>query len=90
MDARQIIFSKPLPDIARMMRIVQIVAERQRQVDPKRGVLPLTVQAWLDEYRAEQTVRRDMVMLARAGFLQRVGDGNKAVATRRGYRVAHL
>lgn len=62
-------------------RIIEIV--RQRQPGAKNGVLPVTVQAWLDEYRAEQTLRRDMVALWRAGLLERVGgDG-----CRKGYRV---
>jgi DeoR/GlpR family transcriptional regulator of sugar metabolism len=61
--------------------ILEIV--RQRQRNAKEGVLPVTVQAWLDEYRAEQTLRRDMAALWRAGLLERIG-GERC---RKGYRV---
>lgn len=64
--------------------IINIVKERQRGLPPGRGVLPVTVQCFLDDYRAEQTLRRDMSSLWRAGLLERVG-GERS---RRGYRVA--
>lgn len=87
-DAKKEIFRKPLPRIAEMMTIVRIVADRQRNLPKSRGVLPVTVQAWLNVDRPEQTLRRDMSLLARAGYLQRVGyDDETGVATRRGYRV---
>lgn len=84
-DERMQLFSKPIHEVIHLMRIVQIVAERQRSLEPTQGVLPVTVQAWLNRYRAEQTLRRDMTMLWRAGYLVRVGDKE---GTRRGYRVA--
>lgn len=64
-------------------QILQIVRERQRNVPAERGVLPRTVQCFLDEYRAEQTLRRDMATLWRMGKLERVGEAG----SRRGYRV---
>jgi hypothetical protein len=78
------IFSKPIDDIADMMRIVQIVKERQRQLSPDRGVIPKMVQPWMRRYRAEQTLRKDMALLWQAGYLERIGGGG----SRRGYRVS--
>ncbi len=87
-DERRKLFQKPLPRISEMMQIVRIVADRQRNLPRSRGVLPVTVQAFMNTYRPEQTLRRDMSLLARAGYLQRVGyDDETGVATRRGYRV---
>lgn len=63
--------------------IIRIVRERQRNVPAERGVLPRTVQCFLDEYRAEQTLRRDMARLAEMGRLVRIG----TAGSRRGYRV---
>jgi len=63
--------------------IVNIVKARQRNVPSTRGVLPKTVQCFLDEYRAEQTLRRDMVSLWQQGLLDRLG----GEGSRRGYRV---
>jgi hypothetical protein len=65
------------------LAIIQIVKERQRGLPPNRGVLPVTVQCFLDDYRAEQTLRRDMAALWQAGKLERVGGTN----SRRGYRI---
>jgi len=78
------LFEKPISDIARLFRIVSIVQERQRNMPPERGVLPVTVQAFINEYRAEQTLRRDMSLLWQAGYLERVGGKE---GCRRGYRV---
>jgi len=87
-EAKKILFQKPLPRISELMTIVRIVADRQRNVPRSRGVLPVTVQAYLNCYRHEQTLRRDMSLLAKAGYLERVGfDDATGVATRRGYRV---
>lgn len=63
--------------------IIRIVRERQRNAPEGRGVLPRTVQCFLDEYRAEQTLRRDMARLAEMGKLVRIGPAG----SRRGYRV---
>lgn len=67
------------PVVAEM--IVTIVKRLQR--DYGRGVLPRMVQPWLEFYRAEGTLRRDMMTLASAGKLRRVG-GKKS---RQGYIV---
>lgn len=63
--------------------ILKIVRERQRGVKPGRGVIPAMVQCWLDEYKAEQTLRRYMAAMGREGLLERVG----GEGSRRGYRV---
>jgi hypothetical protein len=75
---------KPLQEIIHVLCIVEIVRQRQRNVPQGRGVLPKTVGAFLDEYRCEQTLRRDMSKLWRAGVLERLG----GTGARRGYRVA--
>lgn len=62
--------------------ILRIVRRRQR--DLGRGVFPREVAVFLPYYRAEQTLRRDMMRLARAGWLVREG----GQGARRGYRVA--
>jgi hypothetical protein len=81
------IYDRPVRELLHILEILDIVRRRQRQMPPGRGVLPVTVQCFLDQYRAEQTIRRYMSNLARMGLLERVGDeGGKA--TRRGYRVA--
>lgn len=60
---------------AEILRIV-------RKLERSHGrVYPFMVTGWLDIYRCEQTLRRDMVRLAAAGYLIRVG-GRGA---RRGY-----
>lgn len=64
--------------------IVKIIKERQRGLSSNEGVLPKTVQAFLDFYRAEQTLRRDMAQMANRGHLVRIG----GEGARRGYRVA--
>lgn len=64
--------------------IINIVKQRQRNVPPTRGVLPKTVGAFLDEYKAEQTLRRLMSDMARRDLLIRVGD---IPNSRKGYRV---
>jgi hypothetical protein len=88
-DERKQLFRKPVGKISELMRIVQIVADRQRNMPKGRGVLPVTVQAFLDVDRPEQTLRRDMTFLWRAGYLERMGASKdeKGVPTRRGYRV---
>lgn len=58
--------------------IVKIVAEVQRRTGK---VYAWMVQSYLEVYRSEQTIRRDMVRLANEGKLQRLGE-------RKGYRVA--
>lgn len=78
------LFTLQMNESARLYQIVFIVRERQRGMPPNRGVLPVSVQCWLEEYRAEQTLRRDMSKLWRAGLLQRCG----GEGARRGYRVA--
>ncbi len=83
-DERRQLFRKPVYKIAELMMIVQIVADRQRNIPDRRGVLPVTVQAFMNIYRPEQTLRRDMTFLWRAGYLVRIGDKE---GTRRGYRV---
>lgn len=62
--------------------ILQIVQRLQR--DYGRGVLPRMVAAQMDIYRAEGTLRRDMMRLVEEGRLIRVG----GTRSRRGYRVA--
>lgn len=59
-------------------QILHIVARLQRSYA---RVYPYMVQARLPYYRAEQTLRRDMVRLAEAGWLVRVG----GPGARRGY-----
>lgn len=63
--------------------ILDIVRSRQRNYPPQRGVLPLTIACFLDEYRAQQTVRRYCVQLWQMGLLDRLG-GERS---RRGYRI---
>lgn len=85
MDVRkERLYSRPMADICKTLKILKIVQERQRGLPPNVGVLPRTVQVFLDEYRAEQTLREDMVELWRDGFLERIG----GTGARRGYRVA--
>lgn len=62
--------------------IIKIVAKLER--DYRRGIYPWMVQARLPVYRAEQTIRRDMVRLAEEGRLERVGEMGKS---RLGYRM---
>lgn len=62
--------------------ILQIVRKLQRNYG--RGVLPWMVAAQLDFYRAEGTLRRDMMGLVDKGKLTRVGGRT----SRRGYMVA--
>lgn len=71
------------PKASRMQLILWIVRERQHGLGQEHGVLPVMVQAWLEDYRAEQTLRKDMVALWRAGLLKRIG----GQGARRGYRV---
>lgn len=78
------LIERPIREIILCFRIIEIVRKRQRQMPLGRGVLPVTVQCFLDEYRAEQTLRRDMSTLARIGLLERIG----GEGSRRGYRVA--
>lgn len=66
--------------------IVRIIRQRQRNYPPHRGVLPVTIACFLDEYRAQQTVRRDCVALWQRGELVRMG----GEGSRRGYRVPPL
>lgn len=63
--------------------IVRIVRQVQRGSRGERGVFPRMVQPRLDYYRAEQTLRRDMMRLVDQGVLIRVGGRN----ARRGYKV---
>lgn len=63
--------------------IVEIVKKLQRNVPPRYGVYPFMVQCWLDIYRAEGTLRRDMMTMAERGVLLRMG----GTGARRGYRV---
>ena len=77
------LFSKPMGESARYFQIISIVKERQRALPPGRGVLPVSVQCWLEEYRAEQTLRRDCATLWRQGLLERMG----GEGSRKGSRV---
>ena len=78
------LYNRPIREIVHSLQIIEIVRLRQRNMPPGRGVLPVTVQCFLDQYRAEQTLRRDMSALARVGLLERIG----GEGSRRGYRVA--
>jgi hypothetical protein len=78
------LLDKSLREMIHALTVVRIVRKEQRNVCGACGVLPKTVQAYLDEYRAEQTLRRDCATLWRAGILERVGGSG----ARRGYRVA--
>jgi hypothetical protein len=73
----------PINQVALLCHIVGIVAQRQRQQDAGRGVLPLTVGMWLNVDVCEQTLRKKMAALWRAGVLERIG----GEGARRGYRV---
>lgn len=84
MNEKDDLFKKTLPTIARLFAILRIIEERQRHLPPNQGVLPVMVQGWLNNYRAEQTLRRDMTLLWRAGYLQRIGGQE---GCRRGYRA---
>lgn len=84
-DAKlEILYARPVREILLALKILKIVQQRQRGLQPGSGVLPKTVQAWLDDYRAEQTLRRYMAGLWRAGLLVRIG----GEGSRKGYRVA--
>lgn len=74
---------RPIAKVSMWIHIVHIVRSRQRDAVPGRGVLPVNVQCWLNEYRAEQTLRKEMAFLARVGVLERIG----GEGSRRGYRV---
>ena len=69
--------------IALCILIARTVQARQRQVDGDHGVLPVLVQTFMPFYRGQQALRRDMMLLAAAGILTRIG----GVGCRRGYRV---
>lgn len=58
--------------------IIRLVARLERNY---KRVYPFMLQPWLEYYRAEQTLRRDMARLARQGLLVRVG----GAGARRGY-----
>jgi len=64
--------------------IVQLVSRLQRY-SQGRGVFAYMIQAQLDIYRAEGTLRKDMVRLWHEGRLERLG----GEGCRRGYRVPH-
>ena len=65
------------------LQIVRIVKGLQRRQGKGGGVLPVMVQPYLVRYRAEQTLRMDMMRLVEEGYLVRIGgDG-----ARRGYPV---
>ena len=81
------LFDKPLRELCRLIAVLDVVQTRQRYQPRGRGVLPVTVQCFLDFDAAEQTLRRDMVTLWRAGLLERIG-AESGQATRRGYRIA--
>lgn len=61
--------------------ITKAVGTAQR--DLRRGVLPRDVQARLPYSRAEGSLRRDMLAMANAGLLVRVG----GYGARQGYRL---
>lgn len=83
-EALDWIFRQPLRQIPLLLQILEIVRREQRRTQAGRGVLPWEVQPWLERYWAEQTIRRIMAMLWRAGLLIRIGGSG----SRRGYRVA--
>lgn len=58
-------------------------AVKVAQRDLRRGVLPRDVQARLPYNRAEGSLRRDMIMMYRMGWLMRLG----GYGARQGYRV---
>ncbi len=78
------IYTLPMEKSARFFEIVRIVKERQREIEHGYGLIAKNIQPRLGEYRAEQTIRRDMVELWEAGILERCGGGK----SRKGYRVA--
>lgn len=80
----QYLTDKPLKEILLVLSVIEIVRKRQRNVASNRGVLPKSVQAHLDQYRNESTLRRDMSKLWRAGLLERCGGTS---SSRQGYRV---
>lgn len=83
-DALDWIFQQPLRQIPVLLKILQVVRRQQRGIPRDLGLLPREVQPWLEWDLAEQTVRRFMAMLWRAGLLERIG----GEGARRGYRVA--
>lgn len=80
------LYDKPLREIILIVSVVEIVRRRQRNAPPGWGVLPKTVGAFLNDYRCEQTLRRDMAKLWRAGVLERMG----GEGSRKGYRAPEL
>lgn len=62
--------------------ILKIVGRIQR--DLQRGVFPWMVQARMDYYRDERTLRRDMMRLVGSGMLVRLG----GTGARQGYRLS--
>jgi hypothetical protein len=83
-NARDEMFKMRMPTVARLFAILRVIEERQRHLPPNLGVLPWMVQGWLNNYRAEQTLRKDMTLLWKAGYLQRIGGQE---GCRRGYRA---
>lgn len=85
----------PQPDTARQRRVrrddVQqvyddIICIVKRLERTYKTVYPWMVQARLPYYRAEQSLRRDMVTLYREGRLIRVG----GLGSRKGYRLPNV
>lgn len=81
---QDILYARPIREIRLALKLLRIIRDRQRGLPPGLGVLPKTVGAWLDDYRCEQTLRKDMAGMWRAGLLERIG----GEGARRGYRVA--
>lgn len=63
--------------------ILTLVRRLQRNVAPDQGVFPFQVSAHLEYYRADGTLRRDMMEMAEIGLLERIGGEN----ARKGYRA---
>lgn len=57
--------------------------ERDLQATDTRGIFPWQVSAWLDFYRCEQSLRKDMASMAQRGKLIRIGNSD----SRLGYRL---
>lgn len=64
--------------------ILGLVRRLQRNVSPEQGIYPFQISAHLEYYRADGTLRRDMMEMAEIGLLERIG----GEGARKGYRVA--
>ena len=69
------------PSMPRAALDGQIIRVMKRLDRAHERVYPWMVQPWLDVYRHERTLRKDMCRLAENGYLERVGQ-------RKGYKLA--